>query len=131
MSNQRQEDARRRIELSEAAARQEALAAQKLIDEFVAEANARGIRPEPLRATLMGGGEVKTDKTGWYLRRNKSLAIGSDGAYYVLTVPGGALARFTGVKLQPTAPSLQVGRGGRDGETGDLSEFLQWRLDAG
>jgi len=25
-------------------------------------------------------------------------------------------------------PSLQVGRGGRDGETGDLREFLAWVL---
>lgn len=132
MSNQRRDDARRRVELTEAAARNEAIAAQKLIDDFVAEAKARGVRPEPLRATLIGGGEVKTDQSGWYLRRNHSLAIGTGGEYYVLTVPGGgALSRFRGVKLTPTPPSLQVGRGGRDGETGDLAEFLQWRLDAG
>lgn len=131
MSSHRQQDARRRIELAEQAARAEAQAAQPLIDDFVAEATRRGIEPEPLRATLMSGGTAKTDKHGWYLRKNRSLAIGTDGGYYVLTVPGGRLARLTGVKLQPTPPPMVIGRGGRDGETGDLTEFLQWRLDAG
>ena len=131
MSNQRHKDARRRIELSEQASRAEAERAQVLIDDFVAEATRRGIAPEPLRATLMGGGQARTDKQGWYLRRNHSIAIGTDGGYYVLTVPGGTMARFTGVRLQPTPPPLQVGRGGRDGETGDLREFLAWRLGAG
>ncbi|HSN42807.1 MAG TPA: hypothetical protein VLR88_01980 [Propionibacteriaceae bacterium] len=129
--SQRQEDARRRLEMSQGAARAEAVAAQKLIDAFVAEATARGIAPEPLQATLMNGKSAKTDVQGWYLRKNKSIAIGADGGYYVLTVPGGAMARFTGVKVEPTLPPLMVGRGGRDGETGDLAEFLQWRLDAG
>ncbi|MEL4356363.1 MULTISPECIES: hypothetical protein [unclassified Luteococcus] len=131
MPSQRQEDARRRIELNEQSVRQEARAAQQLIDEFIAEATRRGIRPEPLKATVMSGPTVKTDKQGWYLRKNRSIAIGTDGGYYVLTVPGGRLARFTGVALQPTPPPLVVGRGGRDGETGDLKEFLGWRLDAG
>ncbi len=131
MPSQRQEDARRRIELSEQAVRAEAEAAQKLIDDFVAEANRRSIRPEPLRATLMSGPVVKTDKQGWYLRKNRSIAIGTDGGYYVLTVPGGTTARFTGVRLTASPPPLVVGRGGRDGETGDLTEFLGWRLDAG
>ena len=99
--------------------------AQRLIDAFVVEARARGIAPEPLRATLFDGHGVKTDRSGWYLRKNKSVAIGDDGAYYVLTVPGGLRERFTGVRLQPTPPPLEVGRGGRDGETGDLADFLR------
>lgn len=131
MPSQRQEDARRRIELNEQAVRVEAQVAQKLIDAFISEATRRGIAPEPLKATLMSGPTVKTDKQGWYLRKNRSIAIGTDGGYYVLTVPGGTMARFTGVKLQPTPPPMVVGRGGREGETGDLKEFLGWRLDAG
>lgn len=131
MSSQRQQDARRRVELEQQAARAEAVRAQQLIDAFVAEATRRGIAPEPLRAMLMSGPTVRTDQHGWYLRRDHSIAIGTDGGYYVLTVPGGAMARFTGVKLAPTPPPLVVGRGGRDGETGDLAEFLAWRLDAG
>lgn len=102
-----------------------------LIDAFVAEARARGVPVEPLRATLFTGQSVKTDKRGWYLRKNQSLAIGEDGSYYVLTVPGGLRERLTGVALQSSPPPLVVGRGGRDGESGSLSDFLAWRLDAG
>ncbi|GAB2478641.1 hypothetical protein GCM10027030_11110 [Luteococcus sediminum] len=129
--SQRQQDARRRVELAEQQARAEAVVAQQMIDEFVAEATRRGIAPTALRATTLQGHQVKTDRQGWYLRQNQSIAIGTDGGYYVLTVPAGAMARLTGVKLQPTDPPLVVGRGGRDGETGDLREFLDWRLAAG
>lgn len=124
----RADDARRRVELNESSARLEAARAQQLIDEFVVKANAQGLKPVPLRATTFEGREVKTDKMGWYLRRNHSLAIGTDGAYYQLVVPAGTLAWLRGVKLRPSQPSLQVGRGGRDGETGDLAEFLAWTL---
>lgn len=125
---QRAADAQRRIELSQQAARNEATRAQVLIDEFIASAREQGLAPVPLKATTLDGHVVKTDKSGWYLRQNRSLAIGDDGAYYVLTVPGGWLERVRGVKLEPSLPSLQVGKGGRDGETGDLREFLGWVL---
>jgi hypothetical protein len=124
----RAEEAARRAELAAARDQAESREAQVLIDGYVAEARARGLAPEPLRATLYDGHAVRTDKTGWYLRKNKSVAIGDDGAYYVLTVPGGLRERISGVKLQPTPPPLEVGRGGRDGETGDLAEFLRKRL---
>lgn len=130
-ASQRRVDAQRRIELEAQAARAEAEQAQARIDAFVAEAARRGITPEPLRATLMDGTSVRTDKQGWYLRRNHSLAIGTDGSYYVLTVAGGAMARFTGVKLAPSQPVMVIGRGGRDGETGDLQWFLDQRLADG
>ena len=39
---------------------------------------------------------MKTDKSGWYLRKNESLAIGEDGGYYILTVPGGLRERLPG-----------------------------------
>ena len=127
----RAEEAARRAELAANAARGESKQAQVLIDRFVAEARERGIAPHPLRATLYSGQSVKTDKVGWYLRKNQSLAIGEDGSYYVLSVPGGMRERLTGVKLKPSPPPLVVGKGGRDGESGDLGEFLRWRLDAG
>jgi hypothetical protein len=127
----RAEEAARRAELAANAARGESKQAQVLIDRFVAEARERGIAPEPLRATLYTGQSVKTDKMGWYLRNNKNLAIGEDGSYYVLTVPGGFRERLTGVKLKPSPPPLVVGKGARDGESGDLAEFLRWRMDAG
>jgi hypothetical protein len=97
-----------------------------LIDAFLAKAMEIGLEPERLRARTFDGAEVKTDKAGWYIRKNKSIAVGTDGGYYQLTVPGGSglLGRLRGVKLAATPPPLVVGRGGRDGETGDLSEFL-------
>jgi hypothetical protein len=127
----RAEEAARRAELAAAQDRAESRQAQKLIDEFVAAAKAKAIATDPLRARLYTGQSVKTDKVGWYLRKNKSLAIGEDGSYYVLTVPGGLRERLTGVKLKPTPPPLIVGKGGRDGESGDLADFLKWRLEAG
>ena len=125
----RAEDARRRHEMAEQEARREAAAAQVLIDEFVAEAKQRGIATVPLKARTLDGHLVKTDKRGWYLRQNHSIAIDEDGGYHYLVVPGGWKERFTGVKLKGTQPTLVIGRGGRDGETGYLREFLAWVLE--
>jgi hypothetical protein len=127
----RAEEAARRAELAASQERAESRQAQVLIDRSVADAMARGIAPQPLRATLYTGQSVKTDKVGWYLRKNQSLAIGEDSSYYVLTVPGGLRERFSGVKLKSSPPPLVVGKGGRDGESGDIAEFLRWRLEAG
>ena len=127
----RAEEAARRAELAAAQERGESVQAQKLIDQFVADAASLGIAAEPLRATLYTGQSVKTDKRGWYLRKNQSLAIGEDGSYYILTVPGGVRERISGVKLRSSPPPLIVGKGGRDGESGDIADFLQWRLDRG
>lgn len=126
---QRRADALRRLELAEQAADREAAHAQRLIDQFVADAVAAGLEPVPLKATTLDGHVVRTDRRGWYLRQNHSIAIDTDGGYHVLTVPGGLKARLRGVRLEPTRPPLQVGRGGRDGETGDLAEFLAWVLE--
>jgi len=127
----RAEEAARRAELAAGAERAESKQAQALIDRFVADAKARRIQPHPLRATLYTGQNVKTDKTGWYIRKNQSLAVGEDGSYYILTVPGGLRERITGVKLKPSPPPMVIGRGGRDGESGDLADFLRRRLEAG
>ena len=127
----RAEEAAQRAALAAAKGQAESREAQRLIDDFIREARARGVAPEPLRATLYGGQQVRTDRSGWYLRQNKSLAIGDDGGYYVLTIPGGLRERLTGARLTPKPPPLEVGRGGRDGETGDLAEFLRVRLEAG
>ena len=127
--SQRQADARRRHELAAQAAQAEAQAAQLQLDAFIARLSELGASTEPLQATLLNGLRVKTDKAGWYLNKARTLAVAPDGAYYQLVTTGSALARFTGVKLQPSAPTLVIGRGGRDGETGDLADFLARALD--
>lgn len=125
----RAEQAAQFAELREGKQRQESKAAQKLIDEFLVEASNQGVEPGPLKATLLSGHSVRTDKTGWYLRKNHSLAIGVDGSYYQLTIMGGLAERLRGAKLTATPPPIYVGSGGKDGETGDLSDFLQRILD--
>lgn len=129
--SQRRRDAAIRAQLSRSTALHESARAQKLVDGFVEQARARGIVTTPLLARLMDGHEVKTDKRGWYIRANKSIAVGEDGEYYVLTVPGGWKERLRGVHLESTPPPLIVGRGARDGDSGDLTTFLAWRLDQG
>jgi len=127
--SQRQADARRRHELAAGAAQAEAQAAQQQLDAFVARLRAAGTSPEPLQATLLNGSRVKTGETGWYLNKARTLAVTADGSYYQLVTAGSALARFTGVKVRPSQPTLVIGRGGRDGETGDLADFLARALE--
>lgn len=123
--SQRQADARRRHELAQAAARAEAGAAQEQLDAFVARMRDAGAVPEPLTASLLTGRRVKTGLVGWYLNNARTVAVTPDGSYYLLVAPGSALARFTGVTLQPSPPTLVIGRGARDGESGDLADFLE------
>lgn len=120
----RADDAARRAELAAADVRAEAARAQKLIDGFLVAAQQAGMTPVPLQARLLTGQPVRTDKEGWYLRRDRSVAIGSDGGYYQLLVPGGLRERIRGVRLRATPPPMVVGRGGKDGETGPLQDFL-------
>lgn len=120
-----------REQLAADARASEARAAQELIDGFVAEANRRGLAPVELRAQLFGGGLARTGVRGWYLKNNESVAIGTDGGYYILAVPGGLRERLFGTTVAPSPPPLVVSRGGRDGESGDLTDFLARRLAAG
>ena len=97
--------------------------AQELIDGFIDAANRAGIAPEPLRAQLTGGGTARTDRRGWYIKVDRSVAIGEDGKYYRLTVDGGLKERLSGVRLKPSTPGTSLG-GGQDGGTEQLADFL-------
>lgn len=117
------------LEASRAAEAREAAA---LLDEFVRRATERGIPPHPLSArTFDGRATYRTRVRGWYLKSNRSVAVGEHGEYYVLTVPASLRARFTGADLSPSMPRLIVGAGGGDGETVPLDQLLDQRLDAG
>lgn len=120
----RAQEAARRAELAAAHERGESAQAQRLIDAFIARITPLAIPTEPLQARLLSGPTVRTDKVGWYLRNDRSVAIGPHGEYYVLVVPGGWAERFRGVRLRPTPPPLIVAKGGRDGESGDMAFYL-------
>jgi hypothetical protein len=110
----------------------EAEQAATLLAAFVRDATERGIAPIALSVRSFGGrATYRTKLRGWYLKANKSVAVGADGRYYALTVPSSLRARFTGAEVQPTMPRLIVGAGGGDGETMPLALLLQRRLDAG
>lgn len=113
---------RRRIE--------ESTRAHLLLVEFVAEAERRGLAPVPLRARSYDGRHrYRTEASGWYLRRNESVAVGTDGSFYVLGVPSSLRAILTGVTLSPSDPPLVLGKGGRDGESIDLPDALALVLE--
>jgi hypothetical protein len=98
--------------------------------EFVREMKDRGVEPQPLRATVSGSGaSYRTNVTGWYLRRNRTLGADSDGNFYILAVPAALKSRVLGVRILPSDPPLIVGLGARDGESMPLADLLRLRLD--
>lgn len=108
----------------------ESAAARALLADFVVRARELGLEPEPLRARSFDGSSTyRTPLLGWYLRRNRSVAVDVDGEFYVLSVPGGVLARLRGTTVAPSDPPLVLGKGGRDGESIDLPDALALVLD--
>lgn len=103
--------------------------ARALIADFVEQADARGVLPVRLRAwSYDGRARYLTPTHGWYLRRNQSVAVGTDGEFYLLTVPRSVRSRFTGAHLVPSDPPLILGKGARDGESIDLVDALRIAL---
>ncbi|MDX2969594.1 hypothetical protein [Kribbella solani] len=105
--------------------------ARELLRDFIAALKERGVAPEPLRAQVIGSNaSYRTELVGWYLRRNRSLAVDVDGNFYILGVPASLKARVTGARVEASDPPLVVGQGARDGESMPLAELLQLRLDS-
>ena len=117
-----------RVQMLASAELYESEQAQKLIDAFTKQAHAAGLPTVELKARTLDGATVKTNIRGWYIRNDHSVAVGEDGKYYQLIVAGGFMSRVRGVKLEPSPPPLVVGRGGKEGETGDLKDFLNRAL---
>jgi hypothetical protein len=110
------------------ARRQEAARAQQLLDDFVARAPATGLEPVPLRAR----DRYRTGLSGWYLRRDRTVAVDTEGRFYLLSAtPVSWRSRFTGVRPEPSEPALLLGKGGRDGEPVDLADLIRQRLTEG
>ncbi|MFV2105458.1 hypothetical protein [Micromonospora sp. LOL_015] len=107
----------------------EADEAAALLARFVAEAARRGFAPVPLTARpYRGWGRCRTGLHGWYLKADRSLAVGTDHNLYLLSVPPSLRARLVGVRLAPARPRLVIGAGGRDGESIPLATLLDRRL---
>jgi hypothetical protein len=105
--------------------------ARELLADFIATLKERGVEPEPLRAQVVGSNaSYRTSLTGWYLRRNRSLAVDVDGNFYILGVQASLKARVAGVHVLPSDPPIVVGQGARDGESMPLAELLRLRLES-
>jgi len=106
--------------------------ARVLVEEFVTQAQARGLRTSSLLARAHSGrARYRTGLTGWYLKRNGSLAVTEQGDFYVMSASSSLRARVSGTTLEPSDPPLAVGVGARDGESMPLKELLRLRLEAG
>jgi hypothetical protein len=130
-------EARRRAVEGHAAAAErrkadEAAAGREMIASFVRAAEERALPATRLTArSYQGGARYRTALRGWYLKADRSLAVGTDGELYLLTVPASLRARLTGAHVAPHQPRLVVGEGGRDGESIPLRTLLDRRLAAG
>jgi len=107
--------------------------ASVLIAQFARDAAAAGVRADGASppAHTTGSRAYARTVTGWYLKRDRSVGVGTDGLFYVLSTPVGLRERLRGATLSPADPPLELGRGARDGESLPLVEALRKRLDAG
>lgn len=104
--------------------------ARRLVQEFVRQMQARGVRPQPLRARVPhSGATYRTNIVGWYIRRDGSLGVDTDGRYYILDTSPSVASRVLGARLEPSDPPLVVGVGARDGESQPMEQLLRSRLD--
>jgi hypothetical protein len=128
-------DKRREASAAHAAALEQRKAAETaqaraLLADFVEKMKTQGIEPQPLRAPVTGTStSYRTNISGWYLRRNRSLGTDPDGNFYILATPASLKARVAGVHLHPSDPPLTVGLGARDGESMPLRDLLALRLE--
>jgi len=123
-TDRRQHSARVRADLAAAKRQLESEQAQQLIDQFVTRVLRDGPPAQDIKARTTGGRLVRTNIRGWYIKADHSVAISTDGGYYQLIVFDSFAAWLRGVHLMASPPPLVVGYGGKDGETGDLKDFL-------
>lgn len=103
--------------------------ATAILREYIERFEAAGIAPQPLRALpYKGSGTIRTPLRGWYLKQDRTIGVDTRARYYILRADGGLITRLRGAEIEPVDAPLVVGRGGRDGETFDLRELLEMRL---
>lgn len=108
----------------------ESTKAQAIIDAFLARAATDAQPPVPLVVRGRHGGSAKTPLEGWYLKTDNSVAVATDGHFYVLIQDLTLRERMRGYRPLPVDPPLIVGEGGGDGETIDMDAALELHLKA-
>ncbi|WP_062079226.1 hypothetical protein [Demequina globuliformis] len=126
-------DARvRRAEALERAQAAQARQAGALVASFVDDAVAAGITPTALTARSYDGSHrYRTNVRGWYLKRDRTVGVGTDAQFYILSAPTSLKGRLRGVELDPSPAPLELGKGGRDGESMPIADALAKRLAGG
>jgi hypothetical protein len=122
----------RRAQALERQRQAESQRAAVLVRQFAEDAREAGI--DPVRFTARpyrGGSRYRTDVDGWYLKRDLSVGVGTDGLFYIMSVAPSLLARLRGAHLEPADPPLELGKGARDGESMPMAEALSKRLAGG
>ena len=105
--------------------RAEAARARVMIEQFLEQARTRGLAPVRLHVRSYDGrARYRTPLQGWYLRRDETVGIDTDGRFYVLTSPPSVTAWLRGVQPAPQDPPLVIGAGGKDGESIDMADAL-------
>ena len=101
--------------------------AEALLASFLPVVKAHGPAPVELVVQGYGGqGSAKSNLRGWYLRNNRTCALGTDGKFYVLIAPLNRFhPSFMKVKVAPTRPPLIIGEGGKDGDSIDLADAVE------
>jgi len=117
------------IQASRLAQRQDAehRRAELQLEAFLPVVKAHGPAPVDLVVQGYGGvGTAPTNLRGWYLRNNRTCALGTDGRFYVLIAPLNRFhPPFIKVKVPPSRPPMIIGEGGKDGDTIELAEALE------
>lgn len=87
-----------------------------IIELFLEVARAENLENEPLIIQGYGGGTARTKLRGWYLRADRTVAIDTEGRFYVLSQRLSFKERLLGAAPTPEPPPLTIGEGGRDGD---------------
>lgn len=124
-ASQRREAAAERARMLRARQDAEHAKAERIVSAFLAQAARDGLAPARLQARGYHGGTARTSLRGWYLRGDRTVALGEDGAFYVLMLPLGLRERLLGASPAPARVPLVVGEGGRDGDVIPLLDALE------